>query len=453
MHVLKVQQFPNAETRLTAYKLHPPVNPFREKEAIAPPDSTNVPSPHPAPILDITSDFATTVPGGFSGAKTGFGRIGLATRFGNNARRTIIRAGAVMEATSSHPSDTLLLTGTLPGSTRETFAAIAAYSGYIVHRLKAWVAKYHQDVNSLYVWEYQSRGALHLHYALLVPDYDKRRRILNGFHDQWVRLLCGVSDTSGVDLFDSGKGFSYRNSPDKVQTDAQEITRSVGRYLAKYLSKSATQRLGCPDSWVFPPSRWYGVSRPLLHKLKEMTKEEHLYYNTQGECLGVMEDMRGVLQNGCEPYYTYEHSQTGTQVTVGYQSNLSFEELICMTHQQERTSSEFRTTLNPSVWMTTLLRSTMQRYSITPSHFAGLSTQTLQEGLSNLSQSKSLSIIEAMEIAHTLGYMLRYRYRDRNTQPPYLARDVERLSKVWLRLREIRAEKNLAPDTPLSFLD
>jgi len=234
------------------------------------------------------------------------------TRLGNRARRTIIRAGAVMEALSSHPSDGLLLTGTLPGSTLESFASMGAYSGYLVHRLKAWIAKYHQDVNSLYVWEYQSRGALHLHYALLVPETGKRHRIMDGFRDQWVRMLSSVCDMSGIDIFDSGKGYSYRDSPDKVQTDAQEIRQSVGRYLAKYLTEIGKQKITCPQSWLFPPSRWWGVSRPLLHELQKRTKTELMYYSGYGEAVSVYEDMTGLLNTASEVCHTYEHRDTRT---------------------------------------------------------------------------------------------------------------------------------------------
>lgn len=225
---------------------------------------------------------------------SGFGLLPLKKKFTYRGRRTLVRAGAVVDQDYS-PGQICFLTGTLPGSTRRAICAFAAWSAYAVHRLKAWVAKRVPHKLDFYVWERQKRGALHLHYAVVVPDEGDRREILNSFKAEWNRILRAISRKSGVDLYRSvsGKGWSDR----ATQAYAEPVRKSLSRYLSKYTSKDS----GKGFSHYPGPARWWGVSRELLKRLRERT----LTVEITGSFRRVLGEFEELFQNlaslGLEP--------------------------------------------------------------------------------------------------------------------------------------------------------
>lgn len=190
------------------------------------------------------------------------------TMFGLNAKRSLVRSGAALETEAPH-DECLFLTGTLPGSTYDAFEAIARYSGYIVNNLKAWIANYVTGKLDFYCWEYQKRGALHLHYCVHIPDRADRDRILDKFREWWITCLSNVGERSNTDLFRKDSGWSWLSDISKVRAVAEVCRKSPARYLAKYLSKSSTPSRG--TARAFTPSRWWGVSRPLKALLDSLT--------------------------------------------------------------------------------------------------------------------------------------------------------------------------------------
>lgn len=235
-------------------------------QGVAPPEGGEGGGP---PLLDYSSELETTGRVGVSGH--GFLPVRV-TKFGNEAKRTIQRCARALDGVVENPGDILFLTGTLPGSGQEQFMAMAQWSSWIVHRLKAWIAKYVPGKYDFYCWELQKRGALHLHYAVHCPDEELSERILAAFKAQWIRLLDHVSERSGVDLYRNDvRGFSHASNKNVVQAKAERVVKGVGNYLGKYLSKS-TQ--GGSDKGVFAPCRWWGVSRPL----RELEKSERVVH-------------------------------------------------------------------------------------------------------------------------------------------------------------------------------
>lgn len=199
---------------------------------------------------------------------TGYGSLPeKPTSFGLNAKRQLIRSGAAM-AESCSTEECLFLTGTLPGSTESAYEAIASYSGYIVNSLKAWISNYVPSKLDFYCWEYQKRGALHLHYCVHVPSSTHRRSIIDGFHSWWIQALSRVGNFARTDLFRKNSRYSHLSDTSKVRAVAEVCRKSPARYLAKYLSKSSTPSRGA--SRAFTPSRWWGTSRPLKTLLKSM---------------------------------------------------------------------------------------------------------------------------------------------------------------------------------------
>lgn len=202
--------------------------------------------------------------------RSGFGSQGRKTVFSRLARRALISAGAALER--RFPKDEILFcTFTYPGSTREGYRAIAEWSGYVVHRLKAWVAKRCPSKLDFYCWEWQKRGALHLHYVIHVPDPAAMKALEHGLKDEWIRLIDSVCLKSGVDLWKKSDGSSWSGYKSVVRVAVERVKKSVARYLAKYLSK-AESKGGEGYSDEYYPSRWYGISRALRDMVEDMSR-------------------------------------------------------------------------------------------------------------------------------------------------------------------------------------
>lgn len=208
--------------------------------------------------------------------RSGYGTMGRETRFGVNARRSLLRCGGVFDLEKIPPEEVVFLTGTLPGGTMDAMVALASWSSCIVDRLKSWVSKRAKSTYSLYVWERQRRGALHLHYAVHIPCPVARHSVLAGFKSWWASALHRVGANSGVDMFAwaNGRG-TWADRPDVVQADAQLCQRTISGYLAKYASKEEGKGGAHADAEgvVAPwPVRWWGCSRPLLEACRRYTE-------------------------------------------------------------------------------------------------------------------------------------------------------------------------------------
>lgn len=262
MYRIVAYSFPNNEIRIQRSQLPAPKkrspsdeNGQVECELLAPADHAVWKSLEKNPPLSLGSN---SKPERHS---AGYGELPQKpTTFGLNAKRSLIRSGAAMDD-DCPPAECLFLTGTLPGSTDSAFCAIAAYSGYIVNGLKAWIAKYVSAKLDFYCWEYQKRGALHLHYCVHVPDESVRNFILASFREWWIECLHRVGRNSNSDLFRRDTNYSHLSDLSKVRAVAEVCRKSPSRYLAKYLSKSVTPSKG--SGRFFTPSRWSGTSRPL----------------------------------------------------------------------------------------------------------------------------------------------------------------------------------------------
>jgi hypothetical protein len=162
----------------------------------------------------------------------------------------------------------VFLTGTLPGGGHAAYQTLANYSGYIMNRLKRWVAGYQEAKLDMYVWELQKRGALHLHYFVVADTDEIAARLISGFKSKWIDILDDVSVQAKVNLFRSEKGIDWRDCPSKIQAYAQSVYASAAAYLAKYCSKQSSQHSSKQSSKYFP-SRWWGCSRALLAAMRE----------------------------------------------------------------------------------------------------------------------------------------------------------------------------------------
>lgn len=174
-------------------------------------------------------------------------------RLSTHARQTLQRVGGAAKF-CFNVSDALFLTGTFPGGTFEYQSAIAANAGWIAHRLKAWIYKIVGANVAYWVWEFQRRGTLHLHYVVMIPDAHLRAHVQCEFRNEWIRLIKGASERSGVNLFIGKKGRDFFTEKELLQIYAQECYKSCASYLSKYLSKK--------KKYDFPsPCRLWGCTK------------------------------------------------------------------------------------------------------------------------------------------------------------------------------------------------
>mgnify|MGYP001594155288 CR=1 FL=1 len=312
---VRIQTFPNNEVRCVFYYA-------RDKSD----EGTPVLIPGSEPPLDITSKLKTPPldeqryldqDSPEDGPKVGFGRPGEGNGFSTNGRRRLMRAGAVLDSLAETPDQVLFCTGTLPGSTYESKLAIAAWSGWVVNTIKAWMAKRVSSKHDMYVWEFQKRGALHLHYAILVKDEATRKRIISEWKPQWERIIDGISKKSGVDCWRKNSNYTHANDKSVLQADCQECTKSIARYLSKYVSKSQQQYLD--NHWAkCKPSRFWGISRPLCALLTEQTQTETIRLANRREFEAGYEDCLSVMQSYAPIEHHYEVPKVWARVIVGY---------------------------------------------------------------------------------------------------------------------------------------
>lgn len=255
-------------------------------------------------------------------SSTGYGSLPpKPTVFGLNAKRVMVRSGAAMEKSVNDPSECLFLTGTLPGSEDMAFYALAAWSGHVVNRLKAWIAHHVRAKLDFYCWEYQKRGALHLHYCVHIPDAAKRSFIQSGFHAWWVGILHDVGDRENVDLFRKNKHYSHRSDTSKVRAVAEVCRKSPARYLAKYLSKSAVKMKG--KARFFSPSRWWGTSRPLKNCLASLSTKTELIIGSYFDCTEKMQEVKEKMECSDGKTYQYKHTYGMGETIICYPSDRS----------------------------------------------------------------------------------------------------------------------------------
>jgi len=215
-----------------------------------------------------SSIYETPGPEGFT-LPGGYGREGRSSVFSRLARRSLLDAGAVMDKDCPR-DECLFITCTHPGSTGESFRALAECSGYVVHRLKARVACYCPSNYSFYCWEWQKRGALHLHYVIHCPDSSVFGFLQRNVKAEWIRLIDAVCLKSGIDLWGKSGGGSWSAYKSVVRVEAARVRKAVAAYLSKYLSKGSDQ-VGDSSPFRFFPSRWYGISRALRERVRALT--------------------------------------------------------------------------------------------------------------------------------------------------------------------------------------
>lgn len=184
------------------------------------------------------------------------------------AKRLIMEYASAIERTYTK-SNCLFLTGTLPGSSLASVEVFSAWQKNIQRRLRQWLADLCAcSVAAVIVWEYQKRGALHVHLLVGCDSLQQARQIRRNWRRYWVGLLERISTESGVDMFERSDGRSWRTMKHAVRAWAQPVRKGVSAYLAKYLSKSKPANI---PATACEPSRLWGATQKARSLLRSCT--------------------------------------------------------------------------------------------------------------------------------------------------------------------------------------
>lgn len=273
------------------------------------------------PLLDISSEFQRTA----QTEKPGWGGIPKQSRFGTPQKRLMLRAGAVCDR--EYGARQVVLTGTLPGNTNDANFALACWSGYAMNRLQQWIRRIVKNVWNFGVWEYQKRGALHFHLCVCYDSESEAEKLIGGFKDQWGKILGSIRDKSGIDIFDTGRGFSWREDSEELQADAQIVRRSCAAYFAKYATKgfndAVDAQMETNKLCKFPPSRWVVVSRAISRAIVEQT----FSFEVEGNRCTIEEKFEEWLhefeQSSCKSF-AYQHKVIAGKTKVFYFEDCEF---------------------------------------------------------------------------------------------------------------------------------
>ena len=215
---------------------------------------------------------------------SGFGSLPQRTHFTKLARQAVRNGCAVLDRLFKKSIG--FFTATIPAGTQSSLQQFASWSGYAIRRLRQLLVDQFPGTLIVFVWEYQKRGTLHLH----VAAGNKNTATISSLGDHWRRLWCQVltevSAKCGLDLFKTPSGETYKDKQGEVRTDAQWCRKSVGAYLAKYLSKGAQQD---SEQCFYCPSRWWGMSNFIRTQITALTVVSHSKLYDYNEALELFE--------------------------------------------------------------------------------------------------------------------------------------------------------------------
>jgi len=164
-----------------------------------------------------------------------------------------------------------IVTLTLAGDTKEAFECLAANSKHIVNRLLQELRRGNSvSEHYFYVWEYQKRGALHLHMCIWSDTQNKAARSGAKIVKQWYKVLQDIQNETGVDMFVRKDRKTYTPKR-KWQSRNEPMRKSAGGYFSKYASKASDKKERQKIYHLakkYPPSRFWGSSKAVKNIIK-----------------------------------------------------------------------------------------------------------------------------------------------------------------------------------------
>lgn len=162
------------------------------------------------------------------------------------------------------------LTLTLPSVDIGAFRALAEWCSYAVNRLNVWLNRLVGDHARVSVWEYQKRGALHLHAVIGGEHVDRVSD--ETLREQWIEILKSIGHRSGANMFASSSGGSWLDFPEAIRVSSERPRKSLSAYLSKYMSKGNHTKGNGSEAFIdglfFPLASWcqWNRSATALHR-------------------------------------------------------------------------------------------------------------------------------------------------------------------------------------------
>lgn len=196
-------------------------------------------------------------------------RLNKPKSFTNAAGQKLRECGSAIDQICGDPTKTVAITLTLPAHHEDAFRAIAAYSGYAVNRLFQPIRRnYGDEVLWFFVWEYQKRGALHMHIALYHHEKSRALEIGRSLRGVWWSILQDIGKLADTDMFLGRRG--RRNDDiEKMHFYCEPMRRSLGAYFSKYAGKNESKQ-----AWYcqrYPVGRFWGSCYALKKLVKELS--------------------------------------------------------------------------------------------------------------------------------------------------------------------------------------
>lgn len=273
--------------------------------------------------LDIIGDFQRARKVGRNDYKSGWGYDPKVTRFGSYARHTVLEAGAIASRGAGHTERGVEVTLTIPGGTRSSFRAVSQWSGWAVNRLLQVIRRKSSGVEWFYVWELQKRGALHLHMALSGAGNEELLQLGRKIRKCWYRVLEEIGRKSGTNPFARGNGYGKNTYREFLKGNrVAEVRKSLAAYFAKYVSKRASKDSGQVEAKFYPPSRWWGISRSLLSKVKKERLNVRFTCLSEEQCIQLLSIVQSFVRRHspvrCTGYsFEVSYGDEGSKKAVG----------------------------------------------------------------------------------------------------------------------------------------
>lgn len=196
-------------------------------------------------------------------------RLNRPKSFTNAAGQKLRECGAAIDQICGKPENCYTVTLTLPANTEASFTALAAYSGDAINLLFQPVRRdYPNECYWFFVWEYQKRGALHIHLCVYHPDLEITKAIANLLYERWYVVLKLIQGKACTDMFVRKDGKTY-TAKEKYHRYIQPVRRSLGAYFSKYAGKKQSKNdFYCQK---YPISRFWGSSQNLKDLIKTLS--------------------------------------------------------------------------------------------------------------------------------------------------------------------------------------
>lgn len=209
--------------------------------------------------------------------RSGYGIRPLPISFSRHTGQKIREAGAAIDILcQGDPRRARVITLTLPSKHKRAYQEISNYSAYIVNRLFQPIRREQTISGWFFVWEYQKRGALHLHICFHNQDRLLSYKLGEKIVEQWYKILDWIQEKTKTPMFaQSGKGFC-KVAKFEAKSVNQTMRKGCGAYFSKYAAKTSNKKQTKElrrNAQKYPVTRFYGSSDSVKLIIKEYSFE------------------------------------------------------------------------------------------------------------------------------------------------------------------------------------